>query len=231
MANNTIQVPIRKTLEGKEFPESGSERIDLALKELEDSRNPAYEAVYMPELIDARIYSPEDSRIWQVWWITPSIRATGKTKQGNPVVVYAHIPNYFSKSENITKAINQGLVNYAGRIPQNEFQRLLDLEDKKRVFVIPHSDLKNSEGGVISLKKALKHPQTIPFLGGEERAAKYFERHKEVYGENIGIWHTDDLAEEPLARALFVGVGVGGLGGVLDYSGCFPRSAPKSEAS
>jgi hypothetical protein len=45
----------------------------------------------------------------------------------------------------------------------------------------------------------------VPFLGGKERAEKYIERHKEVYGDEIGIWHSDDLSDQPFGRLLFLG--------------------------
>jgi len=213
MTNDTIQVPRKRFLEGRLFPKNDFKRTDEALKELESAKDPEYEAQFMPEIIDTRIESPADSPIWQTWITAPSIRATGKTKQGNAVVVYAHIPNHFSKADNITKAINQGLVNGAGRLPQNEFQRILDLEDNERVFVIDYETLKRSTSDVISLSKALKHPQMIPFISGKEKAEKHLDEHKKIYGERIGVWHSDDLSDEPLARVLHVGFYDGGLGG------------------
>ena len=51
---------------------------------------------------------------------------------------------------------------------------------------------------VIDVAQALEHPQTIPFLGGRARAEQYLQRHKEVKGNRIGIWHSADLADEPL---------------------------------
>lgn len=198
MANKVIYVP--RFIEGREFYDN-----DLA-EALTSVAKEGYEAQFMPSVIDARIQAPKDARIWQAWYDSVSARITGRTKQQNPVVVYAHIPNYLSNPENIKTAKEQGLVNGAANVPQEEFQRLLDLEDRKNVFVVDYNTLKNSKNGVISLKNALKHPQTIPFIGGEERAIKYLERHREVYGENIGNWHSDDLYENSLGgRLLYVG--------------------------
>ncbi|MBI5804083.1 hypothetical protein HY450_02470 [Candidatus Pacearchaeota archaeon] len=199
MTNETIKVSIRKSVEGRAF---GPVRGDVALKECSDA---GYEAQFMPTLIDTRIYSKKGSAFWNFLWRTPSIKATGKTKQDNPVVIYAHVPNYFSKHENITEAIEVGLVKGAGKIPREEFQRLLDLEDKERVFVVDYDELKRSTSDLIPVKKALAHPQTIPFLGGKDRAELYLPKHKENYGDQIGIWHSDDLCDEPLARLLYVG--------------------------
>lgn len=214
MTEDTIKVPIR--VEGKEFY---ADRIDKALRACQSE---GYEALFMPAIIDTRIEAPKEAIIWQYLYCAPSIKATGRTKQGTPVVVYAHIPNYFSNPDNIEKAIEQGLVNGAGIMPRDEFQRLLDLEDNENVFAVDYSSLWNSPLNVIPVKNALKHPQTIPFLGGEERAERYLQRHREVFGDEIGIWHSDDLLDKPsyesLCRLLFVGNGyddgldcVGGL--------------------
>ena len=199
MANDTISVPLKRNLEGKEFHNN---RADKALKACQDE---GFEAQFMPSIADTRIEAEKDARIWQTWYSAPSVRATGRTKQDNAVVVYAHIPNYFSNPNNIETAISQGLINGAGIMPQNELQRLLDLEDNKNVFVIDYNTLRNSSSGVIPLKNALKHPQTIPFLSGKERAEKYLDRHNEVYGNQIGIWHSDDLSDKPVGRLLYVG--------------------------
>nr|AQS29473.1 hypothetical protein [uncultured archaeon]AQS29502.1 hypothetical protein [uncultured archaeon]AQS29702.1 hypothetical protein [uncultured archaeon] len=211
----TNQIWVPRKVAGEEFY---ADRLDEALRTCQTPTKEApkgYEAQFMPEIIDTRIASPGGSRIWQTWFTAPSIRATGKSRQGKPFVVYAHIPNYFSKHKNITKAIEQGLVNGAGRMPQDEFQRLLDLKDDERVFVVNYEVLRSAESGVIPVSKALAHPQTIPFLGGRERAEAYLPQHEKNYGSKIGNWHLNDFIEDsPLARALFVDGGyVGGLCG------------------
>ncbi|MBS3149366.1 hypothetical protein J4455_01565 [Candidatus Woesearchaeota archaeon] len=226
MTNTQIQeqskilVPKRiiTNLEGKEFYNNS---VPEALKSLQKE---GYTPVYMPQLADARIEADGDSRVWQTWFTTPSIRATGRTKQGNPVVVYAHTNNYLSTPENIEQAISEGLVNNAGRIPQGEFQRLVDLEGltdesgNKLVFLVDYDKFRNSPSGLINVSDALEHPQVIPFLGGEERAQRYLEKHKTVFGPRIGVWYTDDLRDEPLARLLYLGDYDDGLGG-LNYLG------------
>ena len=194
---------------------------DLATA-LDNCQKEGYKAMFMPELADARIKAGKDSELWQKWYSTPSLRATGKTKQGNAVVVYAHVPNHFSNPENIEKAVKEGLVSGAGIMPQKEFQKLVDAEDSKKVFVVDYDKLKNSKCDVISVDFALEHPQTIPFLGGEKRAEKYLEKHKQVYRNKIGIWHSDDLKDNPVGRVLFVGCiyDYDGLYGSYDLGGC-----------
>lgn len=199
-----IMIPHRTMHEGREFERLETNGIENALRDCQEA---GYDPQFMPALADARIEAPGEARIWQPWYTTPSLRATGKTQQGNPVVVYAHVPNYFSNSDNITTAREAGLRNGAGRMPREEFQRLLDLKDDETVFVVDYNTLKNSPSDVIKVSNALKHPQTIPFLGGQERAESYLRRHEQVYQrKDIGIWHSDDLADEPMARVLALGV-------------------------
>lgn len=173
----------------------------------------------MPQLIDLRIGASKDIRIWHRGYSTLSISATGKTKQGKPVVVYAHVPNYFSNPENIKKAW-KNLIYGAGIIPVNEFQKLLDLEDKVNVFVVDYNTLKRSKRGIIPLKDALKHPQTIPFIGGIERAETYLARHKEVWGEKIGILYSDVLDDLPRGCLLDMYIDELSYSG-LNETGCF----------
>jgi hypothetical protein len=97
------------------------------------------------------------------------------------------------------------LVFDVGIIPQAEFLRLLDLEDGNNVFVVDYDAIKNSAVGVVTLKEALKRPQTKPFFGGEKRTEEYFKRYHEVFGNMIGVWRPDDLPDRPMARLLFLG--------------------------
>lgn len=207
MENDKILVT--RVVEGKEFYNNDVKYG--VVNALEECQKQKYEVQFIPAIIDTRINSPKEARIWKTWWESLSLKATGKTKQGKAVVVYAHIPNYFSETKNIRKELEKGLKNGAGVMPQTEFQRLVDLDEltdvngNRLVWVKDYSELKDSKSGVISLDEALGHPQTIPFCGGEARAERYLEKHKQVYGEKIGVWHLDDLAEEPLGRLLFVG--------------------------
>ncbi|HLD05458.1 MAG TPA: hypothetical protein VJG90_07090 [Candidatus Nanoarchaeia archaeon] len=217
MDPNQLQVPT--ILNGKEFYANTKEEA-LEACEKED-----HSAIFMPQLADARIRVQKGSRFWQTFVHTPSIRATGRTKAGTAVVIYAHVPNYLSSSVNIKKAKELGLVNYAGRLPQKEFQRLVDLDGfssengDQLVWTVGHDVLKNASSEVIKVKNALKHPQTIPFLGGQERAEQYLEAHERIYGSNIGIWHSDDLrGDVPLGRLLALGGSSSGLYGNYDLN-------------
>lgn len=201
-----ILVPI----EGRNFYKDGRLGLSNALDECLSS---GYTPLFMPQIVDGRIMASKGDRIWMDCYITPSIRATGRGKSTNvshkggaEFVVYAHVPNYFSKPRNIRKASKKELAGGAGIMPQKEFQRLLDMKDDENIFVIGYKELKGSKSGTIYVSEALEHPQTIPFLGGEERAEAYLKKYKQICGRNrIEIQHCDDLAGEPLGRMLFLG--------------------------
>ncbi len=195
---------------------------EQAHQALRNCQQAGYSALFMPEFIDRRINALKEDSVWQNWHTTPSIRATWKTKQGSPVVLYVHRNNYFSNPDNIAEEIAQNrLINGAGAYPEKEFYRFVNLAEKgnKSVFLVPHEKLKNSTSGVISIEEALEHPQTIPFLGGKERTEAYLPRHKEVFGDRIGNYHSDDLGNGPRARLLYVGSNDGGLDGYDSLNG------------
>ncbi len=246
-----------------EMSETREFHHDKAHQALRDCQQAGYRALFMPELIDRRINASKEHRricdsinfskedrirsminyrgeyitLWEGVYTTPSIRATWKTKQGSPVVLYIHRKNYYSKTNNIIRGIKQnkqnGLFNNhrAGVYPEEEFYRFVKLAEKgsEGVFLVPHKKLKKSESGVIPIDEALEHPQTIPFLGGEEMAKVYLQEYNEVYNPgyigSIGVRHCDDLGNEPRARLLCVGRGdsIGGLLGDvgLDDRGLF----------
>lgn len=195
MTNETFPMTQRRELEAKLFYGNTKEAA------LADVETADYRALFIPEIADARVYAGNDSPLWKNWLHGASIRATGKTKARNAVVVYAHIPNSFSTSAGITEAKKLGLRNCAGILPDGEFQRLLDLEDRRNVFVVDYETLKKSSSDVIKVSEALKHPQTIPFLGGEEQAVDYLGKHEKVLGNKIGNWHVDDLQSDGKAVA------------------------------
>ena len=196
------------------IPGRGEGRVFYGVPEeaLKNCQNENFEAVFLPSIIDAKIEASNDSKIWHngTNYSAPSIKVTGKTKQGSRVVIYAHVPNYFSDPNNIKKAKEQPLYDDnlgrgVGIVPRDEFQRLLSLKDDENVFVVDYDSL-HTTSETVSLEDALKHPQTIPFLGGEERAIKYLERHREIYEDRpLRIAYKGDLSYEPMGHLLFVG--------------------------
>ncbi len=227
--NGEIQIVRKVVSKGREFYSEGTYGVADSLKACSDA---GMEPLYMPELAMARADADKDSRFWQTWFLAPSVRVTGKSKAGNPVVVYAHIPTSLSDPANIRKMIDdKALVNGAGPMPEEEFYALLDQEGN-RVFVVDYNKLKESKSGVVKVDDALAHPQTIPFLGGKQVAQAYLAKHKDVYGENIGVWYSDDLKDRPMGRVLYLGDVYGdGLVGycVLDCVGCVLGVAPEAQ--
>jgi len=206
-----IRIPVTRLEEGKRF-----HNADVS-EALAACQRAGYRALFMPELIDARIALPKDSAVWQSWWTTSSLIATGRGRRGTPVVIYAHIDNYFSNPENIRAAINQGLIDGAGIMPEEEFYRLLDKEDSQNVYVVDYASLENAGSDAFRIKNAIRHPQTIPFLGGEERAEQCLKQYRKFYSNWIEILYFDKLGEKPVGRLLSLEY-YGALGGEAFYS-------------
>ena len=188
---------------GRDVEEVYADRVDRALAKVD---NP----LYMPDFIRARSSVNFGHRLWEMWWAVPSIRATGRTAQGTPVVLYAHVPNFYSDAENVRAAIDDGrLVNGAGPLLPEEFTRLLSLEGNG-VFVVDYDVSRKFVSQFIETDSALEHPQTLPLLGvSQEEAEAYLKKYKlayeRPYGNRIGVLHGDDLGSEPIARVLFIG--------------------------
>ena len=215
----TIRVPEKRFIEGKPF--YGDTKAE-ALRALQSE---GFEALFMPEILDARIETGIldarmlDARIdaepgsyaWTNSLHSLSLKATGrpgcgKGNEEDAVVIYAHVPNEFSTPDGILLAISKGLVNGAGKLPQEEFDRLYNMAGNETVLAVPYLKLKDAESDFIHINKALQHPQTIPFCGGEARAKRYLAAYGQAYStDEIGIWHLDDLHDEPLARFLCAG--------------------------
>ena len=171
---------------------------------------------FIPELVDAKIAPNCNDYLWQNGFTQPSIIVTGRSRAGKAVVVYSHQPNYFSDLENLKIVYQNGLVNGAGTMPQEEFLKLLGLEDEKTVFVRDHQELMNSAHGDIKVSKALAHPMIIPFLGGKDRAEPYLDAFGKKIGSKMYLGFIDDLGEEPKGRWLvlgysYIGSNLGGL--------------------
>lgn len=223
-----------------------------------------YRLPFMPEVIDAKLslldleMLPRDgtlstyNKLWHIGLelCTPSIAATGKTNVGAEVVVFAHVPNYFSDSKNIVG--NETLLR-CGRsaFPQDEFNRLVGLDgmtnekgdrlvsviDYRRLKRISERDLDGL--GETPVRRAINHPQTIPFVGGSKRAKRYLKSHAEedvILGSNIYINYCEDMHSVPVASFLSLGedggLFVGNAGhfiGVRDIPKKTPIQAPPLE--
>ncbi len=201
--DNDLSIVRKVVSKGREFYAKDTYGVADSLKACNDA---GYQPLFMPELAMARADADKDSRLWQTWFLAPSVRVTGKSRKGNPVVAYAHVSTSLSDPANIRKMIDEkALVNGAGPMPQEEFYGLLDQEGSGKVFVVDYAKLRESKSDVVKVDEALAHPQVVPFLGGEQIAQAYLAKHKDVYGKRIGVWHSDDLKDRPMGRVLYVG--------------------------
>ncbi len=180
---------------------------DLLVEQaLENCQTEGYQAQFMPQVADARI---NGMLPWDQGYSAPSIRATGRTRQGNAVVVYAHIPNWLADPANIRLA-KQKRLNNAYCIPKKEFWHSVDADGQtdaqgnRLVWVIDHNSTRRTSSGRIPIEQALAHPETTPFLGGEQRAQNYLLAHAKAYATNIvDTQYNNDLHDDlSLARFL-----------------------------
>ncbi len=182
----------------------------------------------MPELVDL-LLTNEQPVLWDCSPTTASMVITGKTKRGTPVVVYTHIPNYFSDPYTIFDERSPRIFEHYGRtniqiylrkgagvFHPREFEKLLEQEDNKHVYVIDQRTLLRFPKKY-PIEDALAHPQTIPFLGGQERAERYVEGVQvnnsffDRKQNEIEIAYNDDL-DDHLPRVRFLHLSfVGGL--------------------
>ncbi len=166
-----------------------------------------YEAAFMPLIVDARIVGLGDSRIWQKFYTTQSIEVIGKTKQGNRVAVYAHIPHYFSNPDKVKEPLSSLDKTGIGRMPAEEFLKLLELDDGENVFVVDYDKLENAKSEEISFEEALTHPRIVPFFGGKKRTEAYVKRHFELFeASKMRVNSTRSLDRYSELTAYFLGI-------------------------
>lgn len=184
---------------------------------LENCTKAGYEALFMPELVERRIKAKINSPLWQNWCTTRSTMETGKTPAGSKIVLISHLPSYLSEAENIRTAINAGLRAGAGLVPGDNFQSRVKRAEQGEpgLFIIPYEKVSASPSREIPVDFALEHPLVLPFLGVDEaRAGKYFNKHKQIYGPGVGVWHYDDFVNgETRGRVLCLGENYGYLNG------------------
>ncbi|HLD72154.1 MAG TPA: hypothetical protein VJA23_01065 [Candidatus Nanoarchaeia archaeon] len=198
----TITTPIVRNQDVQVFERLEIDGILKAYTECVDAKAQPW---FIPELVDAKITPNCNDYLWQNDFTQPSIIVTGRNRAGKAVVVYDHGSNYFSNLENLKKVYQNGLSNGAGLMPQDEFLKLLGLEDEKTVFVRDHQELMNSQYGDIEVSTALAHPMMIPFLGGKERAESYLDAFGKRIGSKIHLRIVNDLDNVAKGRWLVLG--------------------------
>ncbi len=174
-----------------------------------------YSPLFIPELAELKAQNFRDSHLWEepyrnitsspvtrsIPYITPSIKAVGRTKAGNRVLVYAHIPStcnnpdfleyIISQDSGISKREGRLLINGSGIMPPEEFYDLLEKEDGTNVFVLDwnktivdiqrfgaHAQMGFSRP---NLDEVLEHPIILPFFGSTATAKRYLKVHRREY--------------------------------------------------
>jgi hypothetical protein len=175
---------------------------------LKDCQTEGYDAMCMPELAKART----DGVIrFDNWYTSLSAKETGKTKQGNEIVLFNHGRHYLSTHENIAAAIETGLVNGAGILIDEQkvdwfAKDLKAAEDgNKKIVIADPEKLRKAKYGLMSVDEAREHPISVPFFGDKETANGYFDKHLKNVGNQIRIYNSDDLGDKPVGRLLFLG--------------------------
>ncbi len=131
---------------------------------------------------DTILYELGEWKLWE-WdgYVTPSAMISGIAPDKKAVTVFAHVPNYLSNHpRKVVNAINREGERRIGfgaiRVPDDEFQRLLDIDGKEGVFVIDHESAYRTGTELENIQRLLKHPGTTPFFGSESRAKAFFRR-------------------------------------------------------
>lgn len=188
-----------------------------------------YQPEFAPELIERRTNADKKDSLWQNWWTTLSLKATGRTSAGTPIILYAHVPHYFCQPKNITKAIDEGLINGAGILPEGELSRLESGKAGGRVFVLDYASAIKWPSGYYGLEDpteehvklyggkmdgkemlAINHPLLAPLMGNKKKVAPYLEKLAQVYGKDkVYIGNFNDWGERDVGRLLVLGYGHG----------------------
>ncbi|MBI4154384.1 hypothetical protein HY501_03535, partial [Candidatus Woesearchaeota archaeon] len=100
-----------------------------------------YRALFMPDYVTQRLLQEETSPVWK-GYTSLSLMATGKTAEGNEVVVFAHTEHYLCNPKNIRRARNRGKIkNGVVELPQDTFEELVAMKDSQKVFVVDYRRL------------------------------------------------------------------------------------------
>ncbi len=227
------KVPVTIDLKSRVF----KGKPDLAMQDCLGAGN---KPLYMPDLVDALVQVPSKDipqmeggyhgSGWPLFaYDSLSLVVTGTTKGKNKVVVYVHAPHYFSNPDNIAKALTEKslyhwIVYNGARLPNEEFERLLNLEDGINILVVDYdkidSQFNRSSSSQIffpeyDIEKIIEHPSSVPALAGERRVHAFVHWYKQNIGGKILVEPTfhftpkDSFFPEDgtsVARFLHIGV-------------------------
>ncbi|MFH1364996.1 MAG: hypothetical protein ABIH28_00210 [archaeon] len=182
MLKNTIT--LTKLTQAKVFCDTSNEfAFYNSLKECGEE---GFKPTFVPEVVDLMLRVNDDSQMWHYNnnWVGPSVKIRGKSKQGNDVVVYAHVPTFFSNVGNFQDKQRHELYrSFSDReTPQSEFEKILELEDNENVFVHDYFE-KRKEKNKFGFDEALEKTRLVSLLGGKERAGAFLKRTREHFKE------------------------------------------------
>lgn len=164
-----------------------------------------YTPLFLPEFIDLQLAHPFP---WLQRSRSMSICATGRSRQGNRIEIYAHVPGVWTDRAYIADAFDQRkLIGHA--LPLSN-EAILALEERngevhdgtRLVTVMEHQAAQNAKFGPQSLDEALENPHVLASFGSEDRTRRYLAACKEKLCSSIFVWHYDDLGDKAVARPL-----------------------------
>lgn len=142
----------------------------------------------LPDIIDARIASDQDSAAWTQYYTTASSEFVGLSKGGTPVIAVAHgigpmssISGILDGYSNEYRSKNTENRRRGGRIAQEAFLKLLDGEFGDVAVVDLQAVLSFSQYPMMSPvtpEDALRHPMVTARLGKNYEA--YIEKHAAI---------------------------------------------------
>ena len=214
-----IQDSVTQLLNGKMFygkPE----------KAFQDMQAEEYTGVFMPQLVDALIKSPDGTAIWNddlrenMVYYTPSLVAYGHTGRTKKVAVFAHTNSYLTDPLNLSASEKNAENKYGyATIPAKRFYGLVELDGAKDFFgnrvvwVCDFSAISHVIGSM-DIEKAAKNPRLVAMIGSEERTEKYLERYQGHFGSRISMSNFDAFPEDHV-EGYFMGISANG--GIMDY--------------
>jgi len=139
----------------------------------------------LPDIIDARTAAPQGGIVWDNWFTTLTGEYYGLSPLGVPVVAVAHGIGPLSGKAGILKAYahqykDKTRSRHGGRIPMEEFHRLLD-GAYGPVDVVDIRDVLGEEEYPFGAKtgpQLLSNPLWVARLGGRDRAGAYVAVHE-----------------------------------------------------
>ncbi|MEM4259927.1 MAG: hypothetical protein QXG00_01695 [Candidatus Woesearchaeota archaeon] len=159
---------------------------------------------FTPEFADKRAENAQnntDDNIWNKMITTRSLEVM-KVIFNNVYIMHIHIPHFFCDPKILKNKEAEGLIGNAIKIPNNLFEYYWNLSDNKHIFKkIYHKDGENFNSNlpkpeIFTIKEALKIDYVIHFLGGENIAKIYLDKHKQIIGEKIKIEPITNLLGE-----------------------------------